>query len=79
MWMWCLTRSGVRRNNAPGGSETGGLVSLVQPPSAKTAAADGVRGAMVFGSPPVGKVLTELAALVDAGQVKPRSPPSCRC
>jgi NADPH:quinone reductase-like Zn-dependent oxidoreductase len=48
------------------------LVSLVQPPSADTAAAYGVRGAMVFGSPPVGKVLTELAALVDAGQVKPR-------
>ena len=48
------------------------LVSLVQPPSAETAAAYGVRGAMVFASPPVGKVLTELAALVDAGQVKPR-------
>ena len=48
------------------------LVSLVQPPSAETAAAYGVRGAMVSASPPVGKVLTELAALVDAGQVKPR-------
>jgi NADPH:quinone reductase-like Zn-dependent oxidoreductase len=48
------------------------LVSLVQPPSAETAAAHGVRQAIVFTSPPVGKVLTELAALVDAGQVKPR-------
>ena len=48
------------------------LVSLVQPPSAETAATYGVRGAMVFTSPPVGKVLTELAALVDVGQVKPR-------
>ena len=48
------------------------LVSLVQPPSAETAAAYGVRQSMVFSSPPVGRVLTELAALVDAGQVKPR-------
>jgi len=51
----------------PGGM----LVSTIQAPSEETAAAHGVRGAMVFSSPPIGKVLTEVAALVDSGQLKP--------
>jgi len=51
----------------PGGM----LVSTVQPPSEETAAAHGVRQAMVASSPPIGKFLTELAGLVASGQVKP--------
>ena len=51
----------------PGGM----LVSTVQPPSQETAAAHGVRQAMVASSPPIGKVLTELAGLVDSGRIKP--------
>ncbi len=51
----------------PGGM----LVSTVQPPSEESAAAHGVRQAMVFSSPPIGKVLTEVAELVDTGQIKP--------
>lgn len=51
----------------PGGM----LVSTVQAPSQETATAHGVRQAMVFSSPPIGKVLTEVAALVDSGQIKP--------
>lgn len=47
------------------------LVSVIQAPSAETAAAHGVRQAMVYSAPPIGKVLTEVAALVDAGQIKP--------
>jgi NADPH:quinone reductase-like Zn-dependent oxidoreductase len=47
------------------------LVSTVQAPSQETAAAHGVRQAMVFSSPPIGKTLTEVAALVDAGKIKP--------
>jgi NADPH:quinone reductase-like Zn-dependent oxidoreductase len=48
------------------------LVSTIQAPSQETATAHGVRQAMVFSSPPIGKVLTEVAALVDSGQIKPR-------
>jgi NADPH:quinone reductase-like Zn-dependent oxidoreductase len=51
----------------PGGM----LVSTVQAPSEETAAAHGVRQAMVFSTPPIGKVLTEVAGLVDSGQIKP--------
>lgn len=51
----------------PGGM----LVSTVQAPSAETAAAHGVRQSMVVSAPPIGKVLAELATLVDAGKVKP--------
>jgi len=51
----------------PGGM----LVSTVQPPSEESAAAHGVRQAMVASSPPIGKVLTEVARLVDTGQIKP--------
>ncbi len=47
------------------------LISTVQPPSEETAAAHGVRQQFVFSTPPIGKVLTEVAALVDAGQIKP--------
>jgi NADPH:quinone reductase-like Zn-dependent oxidoreductase len=47
------------------------LVSTIQAPSEETAAAHGVRGAMVFSSPPIGKVLTEVAGLVDSGKLKP--------
>lgn len=47
------------------------LVSIIQPPSAEKAAAHQVRQAYVYSSPPVGKTLTELAALVDAGLVRP--------
>ncbi len=51
----------------PGGM----LVSTVQPPSAEAAAAHGVRAAMVFSVPPIGKVLAEVAELVDTGKVRP--------
>lgn len=51
----------------PGGM----LVSTIQAPSPETATAHGVRQAMVFSSPPIGEVLTEVAAMVDAGQIKP--------
>jgi len=51
----------------PGGM----LVSTVQAPSKETAAAYGVHAAMVFSAPPIGKVLTELAGLVDIGRIKP--------
>lgn len=47
------------------------LVSTVQAPSAETAAARGVRQAMVFSAPPIGKVLTEVSGLVDSGKIKP--------
>lgn len=50
--------------------KTGGiLVSTVAPPSAERAAAAGVRGMFVF-TPPRGTVLAQLAALVDAGQLR---------
>ena len=48
------------------------LVSTVQAPSPEVAAAHGVRQAMVTSAPPIGKVLTEIAALVDSGRIKPR-------
>jgi NADPH:quinone reductase-like Zn-dependent oxidoreductase len=51
----------------PGGM----LVSTVQQPSEESAAAHGVRQAMVFSSPPSGKVLTEVAEMVDSGKIKP--------
>jgi NADPH:quinone reductase-like Zn-dependent oxidoreductase len=47
------------------------LISTVQPPSAETAAAHGVRQAMVDTAPPIGKTLTEVAKMVDSGQLKP--------
>jgi NADPH:quinone reductase-like Zn-dependent oxidoreductase len=51
----------------PGGM----LISTVQPPSEETAVAHGVRQRFVASSPPIGKVLGEVATLVDAGQIKP--------
>jgi NADPH:quinone reductase-like Zn-dependent oxidoreductase len=48
------------------------LVSLVQQPSQETADSYGVRQAMVYTSPPIGKTLTEIAALVDSGRIKPQ-------
>ncbi len=48
------------------------LVSVIQAPSAEEAAAHGVRAAMVMSAPPIGKTLAEVAALVDAGIIKPR-------
>jgi NADPH:quinone reductase-like Zn-dependent oxidoreductase len=47
------------------------LVSAVQPPSEEQAAAHGVRQAMVSSSPPIAQTLSEVARLVDAGQLKP--------
>jgi NADPH:quinone reductase-like Zn-dependent oxidoreductase len=47
------------------------LVSTVQPPDEETATAHGVRQQFVASSPPIGKTLTEVAKLVDAGQIKP--------
>ena len=47
------------------------LVSVIQPPSEETAAAHGVRQAMVFSSPPIAQTLTEVARLADIGQIKP--------
>jgi len=47
------------------------LVSTVQAPSQETADSLGVRQAMVFTNPPIGKTLTEVATLVDSGKIKP--------
>jgi NADPH:quinone reductase-like Zn-dependent oxidoreductase len=47
------------------------LVSVIQQPSAETAAAHGVRQAMVFSSPPIAQTLAEVARLADAGIIKP--------
>lgn len=47
------------------------LVSIVQPPSEETAAKYGVRQQFVGGYPPAGEILTEIAALIDAGVIKP--------
>src|SRR5512138_3341031 len=47
------------------------LIATVQPPSEETAVAHGVRQHFVQTAPPIGRVLTEVAALVDSGQIKP--------
>jgi NADPH:quinone reductase-like Zn-dependent oxidoreductase len=47
------------------------LISTIQPPSEERAAAHGVRQQFIYSAPPVGKTLTEVAAMVDAGQLKP--------
>lgn len=47
------------------------LISTIQPPSEEAAAAHGVRQAFIYSAPPIGKTLTEVAAMVDAGQLKP--------
>jgi NADPH:quinone reductase-like Zn-dependent oxidoreductase len=47
------------------------LVSTVQPPPQEKADAFGVRQAMVYTNPPIGKTLTELGTLVENGTVRP--------
>jgi NADPH:quinone reductase-like Zn-dependent oxidoreductase len=47
------------------------LISIVQPPSLEKAAEYNVRQQMVVAYPPAGPVLKEVAALVDAGIIKP--------
>ena len=47
------------------------LLSPVQPPSEETAATHGVRQAFIASAPPIAQTLTEVARMVDAGQIKP--------
>jgi NADPH:quinone reductase-like Zn-dependent oxidoreductase len=47
------------------------LISTIQQPSEKTAAEHKVRQGMVASTPPIGKTLGEVAALVEAGKLKP--------
>ncbi len=47
------------------------LVSVMEPPSAETAASYGVRIALGAGTPPVAPALKEMNALVEAGKLKP--------
>ena len=47
------------------------LVSTVEPPSEETALSKGVRQHFVTTAPPIGEVLTEVAAMVDAGKIVP--------
>lgn len=47
------------------------LLATVQPPSQEMASAHGVRQHFVTSTPPIGQVLTEVASLVDSGQLKP--------
>lgn len=47
------------------------LIATVQPPSEETASSHGVRQHMVTAAPPINRVLTEVANLVDSGQLKP--------
>jgi NADPH:quinone reductase-like Zn-dependent oxidoreductase len=47
------------------------LVSTVQYPSPEQAAVHGVRMGMVDTAPPIGPTLTEVAKMIDAGQLKP--------
>jgi NADPH:quinone reductase-like Zn-dependent oxidoreductase len=46
------------------------LLSTVQAPSEETAAAHGVRQQMIASAPPIRKTLTEVARMVDNGQLK---------
>ena len=47
------------------------LISTIQPPSEETAVAHGVRQQFIASAPPIGRVLAEVATMVDAGQIKP--------
>lgn len=47
------------------------LIATVQPPSPEMAATHGVRQDFVSTAPPIKRVLTEVANLVDTGQLKP--------
>jgi len=48
------------------------LVSAVQPPSEEEAQAHGVRQHFIFSVPPIGEVLTQVAAMADAGDISPK-------
>lgn len=48
------------------------LVSAVQPPSEEEAQVHGVRQHFIFSVPPIGEVLTQVAAMADAGDVSPK-------
>jgi NADPH:quinone reductase-like Zn-dependent oxidoreductase len=45
--------------------------SVMSPSSLPSGAAHGVRQGMVYSSPPIRQTLTEIAKLVDEGQLKP--------
>lgn len=47
------------------------LLSTFQQPSEEKAAAHGVRARLIDSAPPIGPTLTEVAKMVDAGQLKP--------
>ena len=47
------------------------LVSTMQPPSEETAAAHNVRTGFIATAPPIGPTLTEVARMVDSGQLTP--------
>ena len=47
------------------------LVSVIQTPSDEMTARYGVRSAMVYSTPPIGEVLTQVATLADTGVLKP--------
>lgn len=47
------------------------LISTIQAPSHETATEYGVRQGMVYATPPIGEVLTEVAMLADSGTIKP--------
>jgi len=47
------------------------LLSTVQPPSEETAAAHGVRQGFIASAPPISQTLTEVARMIDDGQLKP--------
>ena len=46
------------------------LISTIQAPSEETAAAHGMRQNFITTAPPIKRVLTEVANLVDTGQLK---------
>jgi NADPH:quinone reductase-like Zn-dependent oxidoreductase len=47
------------------------LISTVQPPSQDVAVAHGVRQTFIATAPPIAETLTEVAALVEAGKLRP--------
>lgn len=47
------------------------MLSTIQPPSEETAAAHNVRAGFISTAPPIGPTLTEVATMVDNGQLKP--------
>lgn len=49
----------------------GVLISTIQAPSQEKASSHGVRQHYLSSTPPIGKVLTEVAKMVDAGQISP--------